>query len=157
MSETYKKIKSEIIVAMKAKDAPRLVALRGLDSAIKNAAIENGHRDGPTEEDALKALAQLIKRGSDSFEQFTNGSREDLAIIEKEQVAIFKSFLPEQIDRSELKLAVSEIIQDYSATNGIPTQKDFGKLMKIISEKFKGQTDNKTISELIKEVLANGT
>lgn len=149
MSETYSKIKSEIIVAMKSKDSDRLLALRSLDSTIKNISINLGHRDGPTEEDVLSGLAQMIKRGLDSAEQFKNAGREDLFQTESFQVSVAQSFLPKQLTKEELK----EII--WNELNGKElTQKDFGKLMKSFGESLKGKTDNKSISEMIKNYFS---
>jgi len=154
MSETYKNIKSEIIVAMKAKDSNRLLVLRSLDSAIKNISINAGHREGPTEEDTLQGLSQAVKRGSDSIEQFRAAGREDLVETELYQVQVAKSFLPTQMDKAELLIRVIEDIQDHTTLNGAVTLKDFGKFMKLLGEKYRGKVDNKTLSECIKEAFA---
>ena len=103
MSDTYKRIKSEIISGMKEKNSEKVLTLRTLDSNIKNISISNLHKDGPTEEDVLQGLSQMIKRGTDSAEQFAKGNREDLVKNELSQVAIAKSFLPVQMSREELK------------------------------------------------------
>ena len=145
MSETYSKIKSEIIVAMKSKDSNRLLALRSLDSTIKNISINLGHREGPTEDDVLSGLSQAIKRGLDSAEQFKNAGREDLFQTESFQVSVAQSFLPKQLTKEELKTIISEELSGKELT-----QKDFGKLMKSFGESLKGKTDNKSISETIK-------
>lgn len=160
MSETYSKIKSEVIVAMKAKDSNRLLVLRSLDSAIKNIAIKEGHRDGPTEEDTLQGLSQAVKRGSDSAEQFRVAGREDLVETELYQVQVAKSFLPTQMEKAEFIIHVAEDIQDYIALNGAVTTKDFGKFMKLLGEKYRGKVDNKTLSEciicLVRTILIHG-
>lgn len=149
MSETYSKIRSEVIVAMKAKDSNRLLVLRSLDSAIKNIAINAGHREGPTEEDALQGLSQAVKRGSDSIEQFRAAGREDLVETELYQVQVVKSFLPTQMEMDELMITIPCDIQDYIAFNGNLTKKDFGKVMKVLSEKYRGKVDNKSLSQAI--------
>lgn len=151
MSQTYSKLKSEIIFAMKAKDSNRLLALRSFDSTIKNIAINSGHRDGPTEEDVLTGLAQAIKRGTDSAEQFQKAGRDDLFQTESFQVSVAKEFLPKQMSKEELK---SEIFKEISETISSMTQKDFGRLMKLFGEKFRGKSDNKMISEVIKELFS---
>ena len=151
MSDTYKRIKSEIISGMKEKNSEKVLALRTLDSNIKNIAITNLHKDGPTEEDVLQGLSQIIKRGTDSAEQFQKGNREDLVKIELFQVNLAKSFLPKQMTREELKEKISANIS--LNFPGTLSQKDFGKLMKSFGEMFRGLTDNKTISEVIKEIF----
>jgi hypothetical protein len=159
MSDTYALIRKEIVSAMKAKDAGRLMALRQLDTAIKNLAISMGHKDGPTEEDATKSLSQLIKRGKDSCEQFLKGNRQDLADVENYQVGVFKEFLPEQADPAEVETGISTIIKEYQMANGqaLSVQKDFGKLMKMAADKFKGKADNSTISSILRESIVKAT
>lgn len=146
---TYNKIKQEIIAAMKSKSSERLLALRSLDSTIKNISITNNNRDVPTETETIQGISQSIKRGSDSAEQFKNAGRADLYLMETFQVNVFKEFLPQQMPKEELKQKISE---ELSSIENI-TQKDFGKFMKMFGEKFRGLTDNKTISETIKEIF----
>lgn len=153
MSETYKKLKAEIISAMKAKDADKLLVLRNLDSSIKNFAISAGHREGPTEDDVISGLSQAVKRGTDSAEQFRTGGREDLVQVELFQVEIAKSFLPEQMSREELELEIPCQVQDYQAINGTVTNKDFGKIMKVLVTKYKGKAESKDIQEILKGIL----
>jgi len=153
MSETYKRLKAEIVVAMKAKDANRLLVLRSLDSSIKNFAITAGHREGPTEDDVISGLSQAVKRGTDSAEQFRTGGREDLVQAELFQVEIAKSFLPEQMSREELEDALRVDVQDYNAINGIATIKEVGKIMKIVVPKYKGKAESKDIHEILKGIL----
>lgn len=153
MSETYTKIKSEIISAMKAKDSDRLLTLRSLDSAIKNVAIAAGHREGPTDADVLAALNQAVKRGTDSAEQFKNAGRADLASIEAAQVAIAKEFLPAQLDPAKMKAQVLEIVDLHESECGL-VQKDFGQIMKKCAAKFNGAADNRSISDVIKAIFA---
>lgn len=154
MSDIYKKIKSEIVIAMKAKDANRLLVLRSLDSAIKNHAINAGHRDGPTDEDVIAGLSQAVKRGADSAEQFRTGNRMDLVESELFQVEIARSFLPEQMSKEELADDLACDVQDYLAINGSATQKDFGKIMKIVISKYKGLAESKDIQEILKGLLS---
>lgn len=146
---TYNKIKQEIIAAMKAKNSSRLLALRSLDSTIKNISITNNNRDIPTDAETIQGISQSIKRGSDSAEQFKNAGRADLYLMEMFQVNVFKEFLPQQLTKEELKQKISE---ELSSIENI-TAKDFGKFMKMFGEKFRGLTDNKTISETIKEIF----
>jgi len=150
---TYEKIKEEIKVAMRSKDSNKLLALRSLDSQIKNVAITNLHKEGPTEDDVMAALSQLIKRGSDSSEQFKKAGREDLFKTESFQVNLFKSFLPEQLSKNELKKSVEEDLVEIVAESGTLTNKDFGKLMKIFVPKYKGKCDGKDLQEVLKEFL----
>jgi uncharacterized protein YqeY len=146
---TYNKIKQEIISAMKSKNSERLLALRSLDSTIKNISITNNNRETPTEAETIQGISQSIKRGMDSAEQFKQAGRADLLTVEQFQVNVFKEFLPEQMSKEELKQKISE---ELNSIEGL-SQKDFGKFMKMFGEKYRGLTDNKTISETIKQIF----
>lgn len=150
---TYEKIKEEIKVAMRSKDSNKLLALRSLDSQIKNISINNLHKDGPTEDDVVSALSQLIKRGTDSSEQFKKAGREDLFQTESFQVDLFKTFLPEQLSKEELKKSVGEDLVEIVSESETLTNKDFGRLMKIFVPKYKGKCDGKELQEVLKEFL----
>lgn len=152
MSETYKKIKSEIVVAMKAKNSERLLTLRSLDSAIKNIAINAGHREGPTEEDVLTGLNQAVKRGLDSVDQFKGAGRTELAEAELSQVEIAREFLPTQLSAEDLQRLVFEVVDLHESECGL-VQKDFGSIMKKCVAKANGAADNKSISEAIKTLF----
>lgn len=146
---TYKTIKSEIITTMKSKDQNKLLVLRSLDSAIKNISIQNNNRSEPTEQETIQGISQMVKRCSDSAEQFKNANRMDLFENETFQMNVAKSFLPKQLSKEEL----SEKIREEMKKIEFLSQKDFGKLMKTFGETFRGLTDNKSISECIKEIF----
>lgn len=148
MSELYARVKADIVVAMKAKEAEVLTALRSLDAAIKNKAIEAGEK-APQDVHVLDTVATLIKRGSDSIEQFTKGAREDLAAIERTQVELFKKYLPTQLTADELTEKIKEAIAEAGATAAA----DFGRVMKIIVPKVKGLADGKEVTRIVKELL----
>jgi uncharacterized protein YqeY len=148
MSELYSKIKSDIVTAMKAKEADVLTALRGLDATIKNKAIELGEKL-PTDEHVLSAVSNLVKRGTDSAEQFVKGAREDLATVELFQVNLFKKYLPTQLSLEEITQKVKDSIAEAGAT----TAADFGKVMKVIVPKVKGLADGKEVQRIVKELL----
>ena len=59
--------------------------------------------------------------------------------------------MPALMSRDEVTSAVKEIIQETGAT----TIKEMGKIMGVATKKLAGKTDNKTISEIVKELLSN--
>lgn len=147
----YQQIKSDIISAMKSKQQNELIALRNLDSTIKNFAINSGNRSEISDNDCLTAISQMVKRGTDSAEQFKNGNRNDLAEIELFQVELYRKYLPMQMSEDELRTEIRNQIPNF----GTVSQKDFGKLMKHFSNEFKGRADNKIISTVLKQILEN--
>ena len=134
--------------AMKAKDAPRLVALRMLKAALMNREVERGRALDETE--ARQVVSALVKQRRDSIEQFTKGGRKDLADKETAEIVILESYLPPALDAAELEKAVENAI----ASTGATSAKDMGKVMKAVMADLAGKTvDGKAVNELVRRKL----
>src|SRR3990170_9104493 len=90
--------------AMKAKDAPRLSALRMLKAALMNREVERGR--ALDENEARQVVSALVKQRRDSIEQFTKGGRKDLADKETAEIVVLESYLPPALDAAELERVV---------------------------------------------------
>ena len=135
--------------AMKAKDAPRLGALRMLKAALMNREVERGRALDDTE--ARQVVSALVKQRRDSIEQFTRGGRKDLADKETAEIAILESYLPPAVDTADLEKAVDNAISSTGATSA----KDMGKVMKAVMADLAGKTvDGKVVNELVRRKLA---
>jgi hypothetical protein len=134
--------------AMKAKDAPRLTALRMLKAALMNREVERGR---PLDEsEARQVVSSLVKQRRDSIEQFTKGGRTDLADKETAEIVVLESYLPPAVDAAALEGIVDEAI----ASTGAASAKDIGKVMKAVMAGLAGQTvDGKAVNELVRRKL----
>ena len=92
--------------AMKAKDPPRLVALRMLKAALMNREVERGR--ALDENESRQVVSALVKQRRDSIEQFTKGGRKDLADKETAEIVILESYLPPAVDAAELERVVDD-------------------------------------------------
>ncbi len=92
----------------------------------------------------------MMKQRRDSFDIFTQQGRADLASKEKEEMDLIERFLPKQLSEAEIKEAVAKIIADTGAASAA----DMGKVMGIASKQLASQADGKTISAIVKELLA---
>lgn len=101
-----KQIESDIKQAMLAKDKDKLRALRAIKSLILLAETEKGGSDGISEEQEIQLLTKAAKQRKDSIEVFEKQGREDLASVEKAELAIIETFLPQQLTADELKSAL---------------------------------------------------
>jgi uncharacterized protein YqeY len=142
------KLSSEIGVAMKAKDATRLTALRMLKTALTNKSIEKGRALEAAEE--MQVVSSLVKQRRDSIEQFTAGGRGDLAAKEQAEIAVLETYLPPAVSAEEVDHAVANAI----AETGAAGAKDIGKVMKAVMAALSGKTvDGKKVSELVRAKL----
>ncbi|NSZ17359.1 GatB/YqeY domain-containing protein [Agrobacterium vitis] len=137
--------------AMKAKDSRRLSTIRLVQSAIKDRDIAN-RGEGKAEasdDDILQLMAKLVKQREESAKIYEDNARPELAAQERDEVAIIKGFMPEQMDDAKVREAISGIITEISA-EGV---RDMGKVMAALKERYAGQMDFAKASGLVKELL----
>lgn len=144
------KIMAELKTAMLAKDEAALRSLRAVKAAILLAKTSEGAGGELKEEDEIKLLQKLVKQRKDSLEIFQQQNRADLAKKEEEEIAVIEKFLPKQMSQEELKEELSKIITAVGAVSPA----DMGKVMGAATKQFAGKADGKTISALVKELLA---
>jgi hypothetical protein len=144
------KIMSDLKTAMLAKNEAALRSLRAVKAAILLAKTSEGSSGELKEEDEIKLLQKLVKQRKDSLEIFQQQNRTDLAKKEQEEIEIIEKFLPIQLSAEELKAIVSKIISDVGASSPA----DMGKVMGVATKQLAGKADGKTISSLVKELLA---
>ena len=137
-----------ITEAMKAKEAPRLVALRMLKAALMNKEVERGR--ALDENESRQVVSSLVKQRRDSIEQFVKGGRQDLADKESAEIVILETYLPAAVNAADLETAVDNAI----ASTGASTAKDMGRVMKAVMAELAGKTvDGKMVNELVKRKL----
>jgi len=145
------KIMTDLKTAMLAKDEAALRSLRAIKAAILLAKTSEGASGELKEEDETKLLQKLVKQRKDALEIFQQQNRADLAKKEEEEIAVIEKFLPAQLTTDEIKAELSKII----ASAGASSPADMGKVMGIATKQLAGKADGKTISALVKELLAN--
>jgi uncharacterized protein YqeY len=142
------KLLEEMKLAMKSNDKLRLSTIRMIRSALKNKEIELRKKLG--EEDVVKVIQAMTRKGEESIEQFQTGGRMDLVEKEKKEIEILKSFLPQPLSQEEILKIIDQSIQETQASS----QKDIGKVMKSVMPKIGGKADGKLINQLVKERLS---
>ncbi len=141
---------ADLKTAMLAKDEAALRSLRAIKAAILLAKTAEGGNGEVSEEEEIKLLQKMVKQRKDSLEIFTQQNRPELAKKEEEEIAVIEKFLPKQWSLDEIKAELVKII----ATTGAASPADMGKVMGVASKQLAGKADGKTISTLVKELLA---
>jgi uncharacterized protein YqeY len=143
-------IDQDIKQAMLAKQEARLRGLRAIKSALLLARTEKGAAEEISEETEIKVLQKLIKQRKESADIYTSQNRQDLYQIEAEEMEVIEAYLPKQMDRAEIESYLKELIDRVGATS----VKDMGKVMGAANKELAGKADGKTISEVVKQLLA---
>ena len=144
----YQRVTAEVKVAMKARDKPRLGALRLIMADFKR--IEVDERIELDDERVLVILDKMTKQRKDSLKQFTDAGREDLANQEALEIAVIAEFLPDQLSDDE----VSGLVKAAIAETGAASMQDMGKVMAIVKPQVQGKADMGAVSGLVKAQLS---
>ena len=142
------RITEDMKAAMRAKDTARLSAIRMLLAAIKQREVDE--RIELTDADVLSIIDKMLKQRRDSITQFEAGKREDLAAIERAEVALLGTYLPAQLTEAEIDAAVTEAI----ASTGAAGPAAIGKVMAAVKPKLAGRADMALVASRIKAKLA---
>lgn len=142
-----KRIQTDLVSAMKAKDSVRLASLRAIKTAITVAKTAPGASSELTDSDIQKIIQKLVKQRKDSAEQFTAAGRQELADNELAEMNIMEEYLPKQLSEDEIRdIILSRIVQSNVPCN-------MGVVMKYFKENYSGQYDGKIVSSITKEML----
>lgn len=141
-------IDADIKKAMLAKDSNKLRALRGIKSMILVAETEKGKAGELNSEREMAVLQKAAKQRRESLDVYVQQDREDLAQIERDELAIIEQYLPKAMSFEEIQKEVDQII----IAGNYNDIKSMGIIMKEFSSKFSGQ-DGKLVSTVIKNTL----
>ena len=146
------RIKEAQIHSMKAGDKPRLAAVRLILAKIKDRDIEQRTAAKPVEDDALviDVLQKMAKQRRESIQMYEAGNRDELAAIERGELAVIEEFLPRQMDEAETRAAIETIKAELGAS-GI---KDMGRVMAELKARHGTVLDMGKASGWVKDSLA---
>jgi hypothetical protein len=142
------RITEDMKSAMKAGDKDRLKVVRLMLAAVKQVEIDK--RTELDDAAVLGVIGKMVKQRRDSVEQFEKGDREDLASIERDEIDVLETYLPEQLSEDELASIVDAAIADTGAAG----MRDMGKVMAQVKAKAAGRADMGAVSATVKERLS---
>lgn len=146
----HESVKAGIPEALRAKDEARLRTLRSLTTAMTNEVVAKKRKPNEflTDEEALAVLKRAANQRKDSIEQFEKAGRPELAVPEKEELAIVESFLPAQMSREDVEKVVKEKIASMGADKS-----KAGMLTGAVMKELKGQADGGMVKEVVDSLL----
>jgi uncharacterized protein len=140
--------RTDLTQAMKSGDKVRLSTLRLLTAAIKNRQIAKGEALDDVE--ALDIVRLATKQRREAIALARQYGREDIAQQEEQELAILEAYLPEQLSTEDLIQHIDAIMQELGATS----DKDLGRVMRVLMPMVKGRADGTTVNRLVRERLA---
>jgi uncharacterized protein YqeY len=148
MATIYETLRSDIIVAMKARDAATALALRTADAAIQRSAMDSSK---PIDDALVIAtLRKAVKNLADASEEFAKGGRTDLVTANASEIRILEKYLPQGPDAAKLDAMVNEAILEA----GAQSKKEMGKVIGLLKKRPEaGLIDFSVVSKIIQAKL----
>lgn len=145
----YEKIKEDIVKALKEKDTLKLQTLRGIKGEVD---LEHINKKVDINDDlVISILSRGIKTRRESIVEFEKGNREDLIAKTVEEINLLQTYLPEQLDESEINKILDEVFAKVNPSSN----KEMGLIMKEVTPLLKGKADMGKVSAIIKDRLSN--
>ena len=142
------RITEDMKTAMRAKDAPRLLTIRGLLAACKQREVDE--RIVLDDAAVIAIVDKLVKQRKDSITQFTAGNRLDLVEKEAAELLVLEGYLPQRLSADEVAAQVATIVAELGAAG----PGDMGKVMGAVKAKLAGKADMGLVSAAVKKALA---
>lgn len=140
-------LKEEQKLAMKAKDKPRLGAIRLVLAAIKQREVDE--QITLSDDDIVAVLTKMVKQRRDSVSQYEAAGRQDLADAEAE-ITVLEEFMPQPLSDDEVKALIDSAITESAAAG----MQDMGKVMAVLKPHIQGRADMGKVSGLVRAKLA---
>lgn len=135
--------------AMKAGEKDRLATIRLINAALKQKEVDE--RIELDDAAVLAVLEKMVKQRKDSITQYEGAGRDDLAAVEKAEMAIIQAYLPAQLSEAEIDAAIEAAIAEANAGTGPAAM---GKVMGVLKPKLAGKADMGLVSQRLKAALA---
>lgn len=151
MADLHDRVEADLRTAMKARDKPRVAALRMAVAALKNAAVAEGA--GPqgrlSDEGVQRILATEVKRRREAAKAFADAGRDEQAASEEAEIAVYAAYLPTPLSDEELAATVDRVVTEVGAQG----PQDLGAVMKAVMPAVAGRADGSRVSAAVRERL----
>ena len=144
---TKDKIQEDLVKSMKAGEKDKVEIIRFAQSFIKQ--LEKDKNIELSESETVQVLKKVIKRNQESYDQFINAGRDDLAAKEKKEMDIIKTYLPEEMSEADMIEVVKKSIVYCEAKSS----KDMGKVMGALKKNYSDTLDFSLAGKVLKELL----
>ncbi len=141
-------ISEDMKTAMRAKDSARLGTIRLLQAAIKQREVDE--RIELDDGNVIAVIEKMLKQRRDSITAYESANRNDLADVEKFEVTVLQTYLPQQLTEDEISRIISQVIAD----SGAQGAKDMGKVVGLVRPLVAGVADMGKVSGMIKAKLS---
>ena len=142
------RVTDDMKAAMRAKDSPRLLAIRLLLAAVKQKEVDE--RIVLDDAQVVGIVDRQIKQRKDSIEAFAQAGRSDLVDKESAELRVLQAYLPQRLSADDVAAAVARIV----AALGASGPADMGKVMAAAKAELAGTAEMGLVSAAVKAALS---
>ncbi|MDC5697045.1 GatB/YqeY domain-containing protein [Intrasporangium calvum] len=150
MSTLKEQLKADLTAAMRERDQVRAGTIRMALTAVTTEEVAGQEHRELSDDDVLKVLAKEAKKRREAAEAYTGAGRAELAATEQAELAILETYLPKQLDESELEAIVREAV----ASSGATGMAQMGVAMKAANAAVAGRAEGGRVAAIVRRVLA---
>lgn len=140
------RIEADLKSALLAGDKTIVAVLRGVKSALNNAAIAK--RTKLTDEEIVVVLRREAKQRDEATAVYEKGGAKDRAEAEAAEKLIIERYLPARLDEA----TVTKLIEQAIAEIGVDKAK-IGQIIGRVMQLANGQADGKTVARLVNQKI----
>jgi uncharacterized protein len=148
--ELRERLTNDLQDAIRSGDERRKLVMRSIKTAVVRA--EKAGDEQITLDDAgiLAVIAKEAKQRRESIVEFEKAHRPELVQIEQEELQILESYLPKQMDKSEIESTARSAITEVEAKS----VSQMGAVMKVLMPRLKGQADGRIVQQIVRDLLS---
>ena len=150
MTGLKERLRSDLVAAMKSRDAVRTRTLRMALTSVANEEVAGKAARDLTDADVLRLLAREAKRRREAAEAFEAAGRPGQAAAERAEGEILSAYLPAQLPDEELTALVARAI----AETGAAGPASMGQVMKAVTPLVAGRAEGGRVAAEVRRALA---
>lgn len=145
---TKEQLQNDLAEAMRAGDQRRRDVLRLLLAAVKQEEVDS--RRSLSDEDVQQVLARQAKQRRETIADAEKAGRQEMAAREQDELTIIEEYLPEKMDRDEIRTVAVQVIDEMEATG----LKDMGPVMGRLMSQLQGKAEGHVVSDVVRQLLS---
>jgi uncharacterized protein YqeY len=152
MANLKDKLRNDLSTAIKSRDELTSATIRLTLTAISTTETAGKQARELSDEEVVEVIAKEAKRRREAAEAYDEAQRPELAVREREELAVLERYLPEALTETEIDAIVAQAVAEVAAS-GVTGGKAIGEVMKRISPKTKGRVDGGLVASKVKAAL----
>jgi uncharacterized protein YqeY len=150
MAELKERLRADMTAAMKSRDQLVTSVLRMTLTAVNVAEVAGETARELSDAEVTDIITKEAKKRRESAEAFRGAGRTELAEKELAEADVLARYLPAQLSDEEL----TSIVKAAVAETGAESQRDLGKVMKVVQPQVKGRADGSRVAALVRAELS---